>query len=159
MKHIKLFEAFSEGENPNTLYTLEVLPKFWEDLGIKRPTYSGGDEAGMSLLSRDNTITLTLGAGPVDIYRRDTRTYDDKGQKAGRGDDSTFYKMKIYKTNSPILSEVDNSMLKYSVSFQHDKDAKLSGDMNLNIIGGGDFKSDEVGSIDTRKYFKIVSVK
>lgn len=151
MKHIKLFENFSEEEKPTKSYTLEVLPHFWQAVGIKRPAYPGGDEAGMSLLSRDNTIQLTLGNEPVEFYRRDTRIYNDKGQKAGRGDDSKFYKMQIYKNNENILN--------YNLFFQDDKDARLGGNMNLKPLGYGDFTSDEVGSIDTRKYFKIVAVK
>jgi hypothetical protein len=142
-------------ESPKS-YKLEVLPKFWEAMNIKRPTYSGGDEAGMSLLSRDNTIELTVGAEPIAIYRRDTRMYDDKGQKAGRDNDSEFYKMKIYKSNSQLLSKAENNMLKYSLDSQNEKDARLGGNTNLKPIGVGDFASDEVGSIDTRGYFKIV---
>ena len=91
MKHIKLFENFAGEENTNKSYTLEVLPKFWQDLGIKRPASSFGDEAGQTIaLSRDNTVALALGGKPVTIYRRDTRMYDDQGKKAGRGDDSIF---------------------------------------------------------------------
>jgi hypothetical protein len=140
----------------HTLFTLEVLPKFWEDMNIKRPAYSGGDEAGMSLLSRDNTIQLTVGDEPIPIYRRDTRIYDDKGQKAGRGDDSEFYMMKLYKSN---YQKSDENILKYSLDFQNDKDAKLGGNMNLKPIGNGNFTSQEVGSMDTTKRFKIVAVK
>jgi hypothetical protein len=153
MKHIKLFENFSGEENTSKSYTLEVLPKFWQDLGIKRPTSSFGDEAGQTIaLSRDNTVPLTLGGKRVTIYRRDARMYNDKGQKAGRGDDSKWYSIKIYKTT-------ENNMLRYSVAFQHDKDAKLSDDMNVNVLGGGEFTSDEVGSMDTTKSLKIVAVK
>ena len=94
---------------------------------------------------------MTLGNEPVAIYRRDTRMYDDKGQKAGRGDDSTFYKMQIYKNNENILN--------YNLFVEDDKDARLGGNMTLKPLGYGDFTSDEVGSIDTRKYFKIVAVK
>jgi hypothetical protein len=137
-------------------YKLEVLPEFWEAMNIKRPAYSGGDEAGHSFLSRDNTIELTVGAEPVDIYRRDTRTYDDKGQKSGRGDDSIWYKMNIYRTHGKFTE--NNNILKYSLDFQNDKDARLGRNMNLNPLGKGEFTSDEVGSIDTRKYFKIVEI-
>lgn len=151
MKHIKLFENFNE-ENIAKSFTLEVLPKFWEDLGIKRPAYSGGDEAGMSLLSKDNTIELTVGNKPSYIYRRDANIYDDKGQKAGRDNDSKFYMLRLYKNNY-------ENVLKYSLDFQHDKDARLGGDMNLHGIGNGDFTSQEVGSMDTTKRFKIVAVK
>jgi hypothetical protein len=150
MKHIKLFENFSEEEKPTKSYTLEVLPHFWQAVGIKRPAYPGGDEAGMSLLSRDNTMQLTLGNEPVEFYRRDTRIYNDKGQKAGRGDDSTFYKIQIYKNNE--------NNLEYNLVVQDNKDVVL-GNMNFKPLGYGDFTSDEVGSIDTRKYFKIVAVK
>ena len=156
MKHIKLFESFNEENTPKT-FTLEVLSKLWGDLGIKRPDF--GDEAGMSLLSRDNTILLTVGDDPKAFYRRDTRMYDDQGRKAGRGDDSRWYMIKLYKTNSPVLSKAENNMLKYSLNFQEDKDARLGGNMNLKPIGGGEFLSQEVGSMDTRKYFKIVEVK
>ena len=122
-------------------------------MGIKRPTSSFGDEAGQTIaLSRDNTVALALGGKPVTIYRRDTRIYNDKGQKAGRGDDSKWYSIKIYKTT-------ENNMLRYTVAFQHDKDAKLSDDMNVNVLGGGEFTSDEVGSMDTMKRLKIVAVK
>jgi hypothetical protein len=75
MKHIELFESFNE-ENIAKSFTLEVLPKFWEALGIKRPAYSGGAEAGheSSGISGDNTIELTVGDDPkIPIYRRDTR--------------------------------------------------------------------------------------
>jgi hypothetical protein len=154
MKHIKLFEGFYEENTPKT-FTLEVLPKFWEDRGIKRPAF--GDEAGMSLLSRDNTITLTVGDDPEAIYRRDTRMYDDQGRKAGRGDDSIWYTINLYKTNGQYTS--NNNMLKYSLDFQEDKDARLGGNMNLKPLGVGEFLSQEVGSMDTRKYFKIVEVK
>ena len=150
MKHIKLFENFSEEEKPTKSYTLEVLPHFWQAVGIKRPAYPGGDEAGMSLLSRDNTMQLTLGNEPVEFYRRDTRIYNDNGQKAGRGDDSTFYKIQIYKNNE--------NNLEYNLVVQDNKDVVL-GNMNFKPLGYGDFTSDEVGSIDTRKYFKIVAVK
>jgi len=149
----------SEDEDIYKSYTLEVLPKFWEDLGIKRPAWSGGDEAGQSLLSGNNTITLTLGAKPRDIYRRDTRMYDDKGQKAGRGSDSVWYKMQIYKNNSTFLTKAQNNMLIYNISAQDDKDARLGGNMNLKPIGEGEFTSDEVGSMDTTKRLKIISVK
>jgi len=138
-------------ENITKTYTLEVLPKFWQNTGIKRPAYLGGDEAGQSLLSRDNTIELTLGNEPVAIYRRDTRMYDDKGQKAGRGDDSTFYKMQIYKNNENILN--------YNLFVEDDKDVRLGGNMTLKPLGYGDFTLDEVGSIDTRNLFKIVAVR
>jgi len=157
MKYIKLFENFSEEENIAKSFTLEVLPKFWEDMNIKRPTYSGGDEAGMSLLSRDNTIELTVGDEPIHIYRRDTRMYDDKGQKAGRDSDSVFYKMKIYRTHGLDIKE--NNILKYSLDAQDDKDAKLGGNKNLKPIGNGNFTSQEVGSMDTTKRLKIVAVK
>lgn len=146
MKHIKLFENFNE-ENIAKSFTLEVLPKFWEDLGIKRPAYSGGDEAGMSLLSKDNTIELTVGNKPSYIYRRDANIYDDKGQKAGRDNDSKFYMLRLYKNNY-------ENVLKYSLDFQHDKDARLGGDMNLHGIGNGDFTSQEVGSMDTQNALK-----
>ena len=160
MKHIKLFENFAGEENTNKSYTLEVLPKFWQDLGIKRPASSFGDEAGQTIaLSRDNTVPLTLGGKPVEIYRRDARMYNDKGEKAGRDDDSKWYSIKIYKTNTPVLSKAENNMLRYTVAFQHDKDAKLSDDMNVNVLGGGEFTSDEVGSMDTTKRLKIVAVK
>ena len=154
MKHIKLFESFNE-ENTTKTFTLEVLPKFWEDMGIKRPAF--GDEAGMSLLSRDNTITLTVGDDPKTFYRRDTRMYDDQGRKAGRGDDSIFYMVKLYKTHGQYTS--NNNMLKYSLDAQESKDSRLGGNMNLKPIGGGEFLSQEVGSTDTMKYFKIVEVK
>jgi hypothetical protein len=154
MKYIKLFENFNE-ENTKSIaksFTLEFLPKFWEDLGIKRPAYSGGDEAGMSLLSKDNTIELTVGNKPSYIYRRDANIYDDKGQKAGRDNDSKFYMLRLYKNNY-------ENVLKYSLDFQHDKDARLGGDMNLHGIGVGEFKSEEVGSMDTTERLKIVAVK
>ena len=160
MKYIKLFENFSEEENIAKSFTLEVLPEFWEKLGIKRPAYSGGDEAGMSLLSRDNTITLTLGDDPVPIYRKDVRMYDDKGRKAGRGDDSTFYKIRIYKTHG--LGTKEDNILKYSIDAQDDKYASLGGNIDLKPITSGDlnhFLSDEIGSIDYRGFFKIVAVK
>jgi hypothetical protein len=134
------------------------LPKFWEDLGIKRPDY--GAEAGQSFgISRDNTIELTVGDDPIIIYRRDTRIYDDKGRKAGRDDDSRWYSINLYKTNSTVLSKAQNNMLKYSLDFQEDKDVKIGGNMNLKPIGVGEFASEEVGSMDTRKFFKIVAVK
>jgi hypothetical protein len=147
----------SEDEDIYKSYTLEVLPKFWEDLGIKRPASSFGDEAGMSYLSRDNTIELTVGDKPRYIYRRDTRIYDDKGRKAGRDDDSMFYMIELYKTHG--LGTKENNILKYSLDFQEDKDAKIGGNMNLKPIGVGEFASEEVGSMDTRKFFKIVAVK
>ena len=156
MKYIKLFENFNE-ENIAKSFTLEVLPKFWEDLGIKRPAY--GAEAGLSFLSRDNTIKLIVGNKPSYIYRRDTRMYDDKGQKAGRGDDSRWYLIELYKTPNGFISKSDNNILKYSLDFQEDKDAKLGGGMNLKPIGVGEFASEEVGSMDTTKRLKIVSVK
>ena len=159
MKYIKLFENFNE-ENTKSIaksFTLEFLPKFWEDLGIKRPAYSVGDEAGMSLLSKDNTIELTVGNKPSYIYRRDTRMYDDKGQKAGRGDDSRWYLIGLYKTHGKFTE--NNNMLKYHLDFQEDKDARLGGDVNLHVIGGGEFKSEEVGSMDTTERLKIVAVK
>ena len=154
MKHIKLFENFNE-ENTKSIaksFTLEFLPKFWEDLGIKRPAYSGGDEAGQSLLSRDNTIELTVGAEPIAIYRRDTRMYDDKGQKAGRDDDSSWYLIKL-------TPKSENNMLRYSLDCQEDKDVRLGANMNLKPIGFGEFASEEVGSMDTTKRLKIVAVK
>jgi len=145
-----------DSNRSNMLFTLEVLPKFWEDLGIKRPASSFEDEAGMSLLSRDNTIELTVGDEPIDIYRRDTRMYNDKGQKAGRDSDSVFYKMKIYKSN---YQKSDENILYYSLDAQDDKDAKLGGNTNLKPIGNGNFTSQEVGSMDTTKRLKIVAVK
>ena len=148
----------SEDEDMHKGYTLEVLPKFWENFDIKRPASSFEGEAGMSYLSRDNTIQLTLGAEPVEIYRKDARMYDDKGQKAGRGDDSRFYKMKIFKINSPYNPE-DNNIIRYTIFAQDNKDAKLGSNMNLKQIGEGRFKSDEVGSIDDFRLFKIVAVK
>jgi hypothetical protein len=156
MKHIKLFESFSREENMAKSYTLEFLPKFWEDLDIKRPAYLGGDEAGHSLLNRDNTIELTVGDDPITIYRRDTRMYDDKGRKAGRGDDSIWYTIKLYRTHGEFTE--NNNMLKYSLDFQEDTDAKLGGNMNLTGLGTGEFKSDEVGSMDSTKRLKIVAV-
>jgi hypothetical protein len=125
-------------------------------MNIKRSAYSGGDEAGLSFLSRDNTIELTIGEDPIAIYRRDTRMYDDKGQKAGRDNDSKHYMLKLYKNN---YQKSDENILKYSLDAQDDKDARLGGNMNFKPIGGGSFKSDEVNSIDTRGYFKIVAVK
>jgi len=156
MKHIKLFEGFSKEENMAKSYTLEFLPKFWEDLGIKRPAF--GAEAGHSLLNRDNTIKLTVGNDPTIIYRRDTRMYDDKGRKAGRDDDSIWYSINLYKTPNGFISKSDNNMLKYSLDFQEDKDAKIGGNMNLIPIGVGEFASEEVGSMDNREFFKIVAV-
>ena len=157
MKYLKLFENFSEEENIAKSFTLEVLPKFWEDMNIKRPAVAGGDESGMSLLSRDNTIELTVGNEPIAIYRRDTRMYDDKGQKAGRDNDSRFYKIKLYRTHGEFTE--NNNILKYSLDFQEDKDARLGGNMNLKPIGVGEFTSEEVGSMDTTKRLKIVAVK
>ena len=140
----------------NQSVILEVLPKFWEDMDIKRSAYIGGDEAGYSLLSRDNTIELIVGAEPIDIYRRDTRMYDDQGKKAGRGDDSLFYKMKIYRTHGKFTE--NNNILKYSLDAQDDRDARLGGNINLKPIGKGSFPSQEVGSIDNGGYFKIVDI-
>jgi len=159
MKYLKLFENFSEEENTNKSYTLEVLPHFWQDFDIKRPASSFGDEAGMSLLSRDNTITLSPGAEPVEIYRKDTRMYNDKGQKAGRDDDSIFYMIELYKTNSPDYTKEDNDIIRYIIYAQRNKDAKLGSNMNLINSGEGHFKSDKVGSIDNVNRFKIVAVK
>ena len=159
MKYIKLFENFNE-ENTKSIaksFTLEFLPKFWEDLGIKRPAYSGGDEAGMSLLSKDNTIELTVGNKSSYIYRRDTRIYNDKGQKAGRGDDSRWHLIGLYKTHGKFNE--NNNMLRYHLDFQEDKDARLGDDVNLHGIGVGEFKSEEVGSMDTMERLKIVAVK
>ena len=158
MKHIKLFENFSGGENTNKSYTLEVLPHFWKDFDIKRPTSSFGEEAGMSYLS-GNTITLSPGVEPVEIYRRDARMYNDKGQKAGRDDDSIFYMIELYKTNSPDYTKEDNDIIRYIIYTQRNKDAKLGSNMNLINSGEGHFKSDEVGSIDNIGRFKIVAVK
>jgi hypothetical protein len=152
-----LNESMEGDEQSPKSYTIEVLPKLWQDLGIKRPAFSGGDEAGMSLLNRDNTIELTLGDEPVPFYRKDASIYNDKGQKAGRGDDSLFYKIKIYKSHG--LDTKKNNILKYSLDAQYDKDAMLGGNSNLKPIGGGDFKSDEVGEVDDRGYFKIVAVE
>jgi hypothetical protein len=59
MKYLKLFENFSEEENIAKSFTLEVLPKFWEDMNIKRPAV-GGDESGMSLLSRDKPHSIQM---------------------------------------------------------------------------------------------------
>jgi len=148
-----------DSNRSNTLFTLEVLPEFWKDFDIKRPASSFGGEAGMSYLSRDNTIQLTPGAEPVEIYRKDARMYDDKGQKAGRGDDSIFYKMKIFKTNSEFNTPEENNIIRYTIFAQDNKDAKLGSNMNLKQFGEGRFKSDEVGSIDDFRRFKIVAVK
>jgi hypothetical protein len=139
----------------NQSVILEVLPKFWEDMGVKRPAYSGGDEAGKSFLDRDNTIELTIGDEPIPIYRRDARMYDDQGQKAGRDNDSKYYMLKLYKSN---YQKSDKNTLKYSLDFQNEADARLGGNMNLKGIGVGDFKSDEVGSVDIMGYFKIVNI-
>ena len=50
-------------------------------------------------------------------------------------------------------------MLRYHLDFQEDKDARLGDDVNLHGIGVGEFKSEEVGSMDTMERLKIVAVK
>lgn len=156
--HTKLFDTEEEAIEFDKIknfrakrIVLEVLPKFWESIGVKRAESSFADESGQSSLTRDNTIALTVDGDPVDIYRRDTKIYNDRGQKAGRDEDSIFYNLEISRTTDDALI--------YAVSFQDNKDAKLGGYMNLKYIGQGEFKSEEVGSIDNRGFFKIVEVK
>ena len=158
--HTKHFDTEEEAIEFNkikkfraNIITLEVLPKFWEDMGVKRARSSFEEEAGHSYLTRGNQISLKVEADPIHIYRRDTKIWNELNQRAGRDESSIFYLINLYRTPEGIL--------KYGINWQKNSDALLGGNLNLIGLSGEHaiFKSEDVGTIDKRGYFKIVDAK
>jgi hypothetical protein len=151
MKHIKLFENFSEEEKPTSI-TIELTDKFKERM--KEQKNSDGDEGFISIgtkkeLSNDgNRFNLVkVGTIPYDV-KRDLQ-FDFWASYRPKADE-----IYVNQSNS-TAKDLENSMLKDdSIPSTAGIVSKLEPGYYCKFKNG--FK---VGEVDDRGYFKIVAVK
>jgi len=151
MKHIKLFENFSEEEKPTSI-TIELTDEFKERM--KEQKNSDGDEGFISFgtkkeLSNDgNRFNLVkVGTIPYDV-KRDLQ-FDFWASYRPKADE-----IYVNQSNS-TAKDLENSMLKDdSIPSTAGIVSKLEPGYYCKFKNG--FK---VGEVDDRGYFKIVAVK
>jgi len=151
MKHIKLFENFSEEEKPTSI-TIELTDEFKERM--KEQKNSDGDEGFISigtkkeLSNNGNSYNLVkVGTIPYDV-KRDLQ-FDFWASYRPKADE-------IYvNQSSSTAKDLENSMLKGdSIPSTAGIVSKLEPGYYCKFKNG--FK---VGEVDDRGYFKIVAVK
>jgi hypothetical protein len=151
MKHIKLFENFSEEEKPTSI-TIELTDKFKERM--KEQKNSDGDEGFISigtkkeLSNNGNRFNLVkVGTIPYDV-KRDLQ-FDFWASYRPKADE-----IYVNQSNS-TAKDLENSMLKDdSIPSTAGIVSKLEPGYYCKFKNG--FK---VGEVDDRGYFKIVAVK
>lgn len=151
MKHIKLFENFSEEEKPTSI-TIELTDEFKERM--KEQKNSDGDEGFISigtkkeLSNNGNSYNLVkVGTIPYDV-KRDLQ-FDFWASYRPKADE-----IYVNQSNS-TAKDLENSMLKGdSIPSTAGIVSKLEPGYYCKFKNG--FK---VGEVDDRGYFKIVAVK
>ena len=151
MKHIKLFENFSEEEKPTSI-TIELTDEFKERM--KEQKNSDGDEGFISigtkkeLSNNGNSYNLVkVGTIPYDV-KRDLQ-FDFWASYRPKADE-----IYVNQSNS-TAKDLENSMLKGdSIPSTAGVVSKLEPGYYCKFKNG--FK---VGEVDDRGYFKIVAVK
>jgi hypothetical protein len=152
MKHIKLFEGFSEEEKPKSI-TIELTDEFKEMMSRSSETTNGKEGFATSITplelwnNGDRYNLVKVGIIPYDL-KRDLQ-FDFWAAYKPKADE-----ILVYQSNSTAKDLQDSMLNNYSIPSTSLVAQKLTSDYYCKFENG--FK---VGEVDHRGYFRIVSVK